>query len=208
MEHYYKYVNNAITRYGTDQAGNNGNPAYRIKPVDGISGEQSIRDVYSVQANIYYQRSDFKTIYMRTASGAPAYPASPEGGGYYPWGGGSGKFPAMLFMFGQMEGKVLPYLTGGSQVPTINFAAAPATIAGGQSSSLTWSTSNVTSCSASDGWSGTKATSGTQTITPTQTTTYTLNCTGSSGSASQSITVTVSLSPPVAPTGLSIVSQQ
>ena len=113
IEHYYKYVNNAITRYGTDVAANNGNPVYRIQPNDGISGDQVIRDAYSVQANLYYQRTDFKSIYMRTASGAPGFPVSPEGGGYYPWGGGSGKFPAMLFMFGQMEGKVWPYPAGG-----------------------------------------------------------------------------------------------
>ena len=45
---------------------------------------------------------------------------------------------------------------------------------------LTWSTINASSCTASGGWSGTKATSGTETITNlTNTTSFTLSCTGS-----------------------------
>lgn len=50
---------------------------------------------------------------------------------------------------------------------------------------LTWSTSPVaTSCSASGGWSGTKAASGTQTLaTITTSTNYTLTCSWNSGSA-------------------------
>jgi hypothetical protein len=50
---------------------------------------------------------------------------------------------------------------------------------------LTWSTSpTATSCSASGGWSGTKAASGSQTLaTITASTNYTLTCTWSSGSA-------------------------
>ena len=50
---------------------------------------------------------------------------------------------------------------------------------------LTWSTNPVaTSCSASGGWSGTKAASGTQTLaTITASTNYTLTCTWSTGSA-------------------------
>jgi hypothetical protein len=50
---------------------------------------------------------------------------------------------------------------------------------------LTWSTSPVaSSCSASGGWSGTKAASGTQTLsTITASTNYTLTCTWSTGSA-------------------------
>lgn len=44
---------------------------------------------------------------------------------------------------------------------------------------LTWSTINATSCTASGGWSGTKATSGSETINNvTQTTSFTLYCTG------------------------------
>ncbi len=46
---------------------------------------------------------------------------------------------------------------------------------------LTWTTTNATTCTASGGWSGTKATSGNETINNvTETTTFTLSCTGSS----------------------------
>ena len=46
--------------------------------------------------------------------------------------------------------------------PVVNFSANPTTIAPGQSSTLSWTASNATSCSASGGWSGTRPTAGTQ----------------------------------------------
>ena len=53
-------------------------------------------------------------------------------------------------------------------------------------------TTNATTCTASGGWSGSKATSGSQTLTNlTSTATYTLTCTGTGGSGSNSATVTV-----------------
>src|SRR5262249_23125734 len=66
---------------------------------------------------------------------------------------------------------------------------------------------NATSCSALGGWSGAKATSGSQsTGNLTANTTFTLTCTGSGGSANQSATVTVasSTSPPPTSTGSSV----
>ena len=80
---------------------------------------------------------------------------------------------------------------------TINLSANPTSINTGQSSTLTWSTTNATSCSASGGWSGGKSTSGSESVSPGSTTTYTLNCSGPSGSASRDVTVTVL--PPVTP---------
>lgn len=74
---------------------------------------------------------------------------------------------------------------------TVNLSASPATITVGQSSTLSWTSTNATSCTASGGWSGTKATSGNQSVTPTSTTTYTLGCTGGGSSVSQQVTVTV-----------------
>lgn len=74
--------------------------------------------------------------------------------------------------------------------PTVSLSASPSTIAGG-SATLTWSSSNATSCTASNGWSGMLASSGTQLVTPTVTTVYTLTCTGNGGSATANTTVTV-----------------
>jgi hypothetical protein len=57
---------------------------------------------------------------------------------------------------------------------------------------LTWSSANATSCSASDGWSGTKSVLGSE-MTPalSNSTTFTLTCTGAGGSAIKSVTVAV-----------------
>ncbi len=80
--------------------------------------------------------------------------------------------------------------------PTVALVAAPTSITSGQSSALSWASTNATSCTASGGWSGTKATSGNQTVTPSSSTTYTLTCTGAGGSGSASATTTVTAAPP------------
>jgi hypothetical protein len=85
--------------------------------------------------------------------------------------------------------------SGTPPAPTVTISANPTSITSGGSSTLTWSSTNATSCTASGGstgWSGTKATSGTQSFSPTSTTTYSIVCSGTGGSSStQSATVTV-----------------
>jgi hypothetical protein len=77
--------------------------------------------------------------------------------------------------------------------PTVSIAASPTTLTVGASTTLTWSSTHATSCSASGAWSGAQAVSGTQSETPAQTgaTTYTLTCSGDGGSATASATVEV-----------------
>jgi hypothetical protein len=85
---------------------------------------------------------------------------------------------------------------GGSTNPktTASLSAAPTTVASGGASTLTWSSTNATSCTASGGWSGSRATTGTQsTGVITATTSYSLTCTGA-GRASAVATVTVTVS--------------
>ncbi len=67
--------------------------------------------------------------------------------------------------------------------PTVTISIAPATITLGQSATLTWSTMNASTCTASSGWTGNESTSGSQTVTPTGTgnVTYTLSCTAPAG---------------------------
>jgi hypothetical protein len=85
-------------------------------------------------------------------------------------------------------------------LPTVNLSVSPASISSGQSSTISWTSTNAASCSASSNpsnsqWTGgkTPVASGNQTITNiTATTAFTLNCTGAGGSASDSKTVTVS----------------
>src|SRR5262249_15060147 len=75
--------------------------------------------------------------------------------------------------------------------PTLSLTASPANITAGQSSTLSWSTSNATSCIASGGWSGTMSTAGNTSVAPSSTTSYTLACTGSGGTATKSVSVSV-----------------
>jgi hypothetical protein len=89
-----------------------------------------------------------------------------------------------------------------STVPTVTLSANPSAIAAGGASTLTWNSTNATSCTASGGWSGTMPISGSQTTgSLTAITSFTLACTGTGGSASQSATVAVTSSaPPPTPT--------
>ena len=76
--------------------------------------------------------------------------------------------------------------------PTVLLDASPTSIIVGGVSNLTWSSTNASSCSASDGWSGAKVTSGTAAVGPlSATTTFTLSCTGPGGQVATSVTVTV-----------------
>ena len=84
--------------------------------------------------------------------------------------------------------------TGGTTnpVPTISLTASPTSITSGTASTLTWSSTNATSCTASGAWSGTKSTSGSQsTGNLTANSTFTLSCTGTGGTTNQSVTVNV-----------------
>ncbi|MEK7703476.1 MAG: hypothetical protein AAB426_00845 [Myxococcota bacterium] len=74
--------------------------------------------------------------------------------------------------------------------PVVTLFANPSTVDSGGTSTLTWSATNATSCTASGAWSGAKATSGSEpTGTITAMSTFTLTCTGSDGSGSRSATV-------------------
>ena len=76
--------------------------------------------------------------------------------------------------------------------PTLSFAAAPTSVKSGSASQLTWSTTNATGCSASGGWTGAKAKSGTQsTGALTSGASYTMTCSGAGGSVSQTASVAI-----------------
>ncbi len=85
--------------------------------------------------------------------------------------------------------------------PTVSLAASPMTVTSGMSSTLTWSSTNASACTASGAWSGQKAATGSESVGPlTTTSTFALSCSGSGGSAQQSVMVTVNGAPPPAPT--------
>lgn len=86
-------------------------------------------------------------------------------------------------------------------VPSVNLTTNPSTINDGSTAVISWTTSNATSCTAGDAWSGDKTTSGTYT-TPSLfasvgSYTFSLNCSGTAGSTQNSVTITVN---PAAPT--------
>lgn len=86
-----------------------------------------------------------------------------------------------------------PAPTQAAAAPTATISANPDTINAGDSSTLTWQTTNATDVSIEG--LGQVAVSGTQTVKPTQTTTYHLIAHGDGGSADATATVTVSAQP-------------
>jgi len=76
---------------------------------------------------------------------------------------------------------------------TITLTTAPASIEAGSAALLSWSTTNIKSCTASGGWSGSKAVQGAYaTGSLTANTTYTLTCTGfKDEQVTKSVTVSV-----------------
>ena len=84
--------------------------------------------------------------------------------------------------------------------PNVNLKAngsdGPITIAYNAAATISWTSTNSTSCTASNGWSGAKGTSGSEsTGNLTSSKTYTITCTGAGGSATDSITVNVEAKP-------------
>ena len=86
---------------------------------------------------------------------------------------------------------------------------APTSIVVGKSTTITWSSTNATSCTASESaaaagsWTGAQKTSGTATLTPTAagTYTYSLTCTNAGGTSKPATaTLTVTAAAPAAPT--------
>ena len=83
------------------------------------------------------------------------------------------------------------YVDSSQTPPTASLSASPTSVTAGQSTTLTWSSTNATFCS-SAGFTTDGATADFVSLTPLQSTTYTLSCTGLGGSASAATRVTVS----------------
>jgi len=78
--------------------------------------------------------------------------------------------------------------------PTASLTASPETIDKGQSSTLTWQTSNATDLSIEG--IGAVQPNGTQQVSPTESTTYTLSAKGAGGTQTATARVTVNAPPP------------
>jgi hypothetical protein len=82
-------------------------------------------------------------------------------------------------------------VTAATPAPTVNLAASPTTVTAGQHTTLTWSSSNADSCTASNAWTGSQADSGTRSVSPAATSTYALSCSGAGGTTQVSAELTV-----------------
>ena len=76
-------------------------------------------------------------------------------------------------------------------LPAISFSAENTSLPVGGSTVLTWSSTNANSCTASGGWSGTKATSGSEDIYDIAygSNSFSLSCSGPGGNTSASLTI-------------------
>ncbi len=92
------------------------------------------------------------------------------------------------------KGKQGSYLTievtQGVQLPTVTISADPETIQVGESSTLSWTSTNADSCAIEPGI-GPINVNGSTTLSPTETTTYTITATGPGGTATDQAVVTV-----------------
>jgi uncharacterized protein (TIGR03118 family) len=120
------------------------------------------------------QTFELNSIKARLASGACLFALLLAGCGGY---GGGGN-----------------YNGGAASVPTVSLSVVPTSIVLGQSATLSWTSTNSSSCAASGGLSGAEATAGSSVVTPTAagSVTFTLTCNGASaGSAVKSTTLSV-----------------
>jgi hypothetical protein len=91
-------------------------------------------------------------------------------------------------------------VASGPSPPTVSLAAMPTSVTSGGSTTLTWSSTDATQCTASGAWSGNKATSGSAgSGALSSDSSFTLTCTGAGGSGSDTISVTVTAPQPGAP---------
>lgn len=80
-------------------------------------------------------------------------------------------------------------ITVNSGPPTVTLTATPSSINNGESSIITWSSTNASSCAVA--WTASAATSGFQSVSPSSTTNYSMTCTGLGGTGTGSAIVTV-----------------
>ncbi len=92
--------------------------------------------------------------------------------------------------------------------PTVSITGNATTVVAGGSITLTWSSTNATSCTATGGWNGSKATSGSETVSGVVTSSgFAISCTGSGGTATGSVSVSVTAAPPLPTVSINATAQ-
>lgn len=101
---------------------------------------------------------------------------------------------------GETNEPLSTYLGAVTPPPTVSLSATPSSIAYNGSATLSWSSTNASTCTSSGAWSGARPVSGSLVVQNlTANATYSLSCSGTGG-ASPLSTVTVTVAPPPAPT--------
>jgi hypothetical protein len=86
-------------------------------------------------------------------------------------------------------------VTVAAPLPTLSFSASPSTVSQNGSTTLDWSSTDVTNCTASGDWSGNKGATGSETINvSTIDSQFTLTCSGVGGTVNDTVNVAVVLS--------------
>lgn len=167
---YFNYVGDAIYTSGSGGSGSDSNPTY--------ADPQLSSWCYTVGSSSPAFNSPINFSGIEQGWGPPGFviptagtpPSSPHGSGC------------------------------GNANPVIAFSAAPAAISAGQSSTLSWSSTDSDGCSSPDFATG-NSVSGSASVSPSTTTTYSLTCTGSGGSKTKQTVVTVGSTSAEAPYG-------
>jgi len=106
---------------------------------------------------------------------------------------------SLLVLSGCSKGSdtVLPPITPTPPAAQLTIAVTPTSVEPGQFATLSWSSSNATSCLASGDWTGNQALTGSQNVllSGTKGLSFTLTCSGANGSPSQTATLGVAQGP-------------
>jgi hypothetical protein len=106
VQSYMKYITDVYARYWPDTSTLDNRVDGR-DPRNGTSWHGT-HETHLVMTNLYYEDNFVRQAYTRTHANSIPYPSSPSTAPV-PWMGENAVFPGILFMFGQMEGKVRPY---------------------------------------------------------------------------------------------------
>lgn len=148
------------------------------------NGENSTAQIFksaaSVSASINGQSKDLPN--NGNGSGSGSFKAEGTAGSYSAYFSGS--------VYEATGSTSIPYtVVSNTPAATASLSASPSSITSGQSSTLSWSSTNATSCTGS-GFSA-NGTSGSTSVSPSNTTQYSITCYGSGASGSANTTVTV-----------------
>lgn len=160
-----------------------------------LKWENAYGKAYSIQVSD--NASSWTTVYSTTAGNGGTDTISLNTAGRY------------VRMYGTKRGtnygySIYEFEVYGTNIPTaqppvVSLRVSPTSIIEGQSAVLTWSSTNASSCVGTN-FTSPNATSGTVTVSPTATTTYSIACTGAGGTVNASVTVNVTLLPPLTAT--------